>query len=427
MKKGKTVIKAKPASLYYYGWAILIASFFMLSINSASQFAIGVMFKPILLDLGWNRAEISLGVLINMSMLAFSMLIVGKAYDRFGPKWVIVVCATFLAAGFIGVSRMATLVEFYFYYGFLCGIGFSGTTALIFTALLSKWFNKGRGLAIAVGLSGGQLGQFFLIPWITSEVIQNGWKPTYFAIGLIIWLVNVVLAFGIVKGDPQALGQALPDNRLVDAPASRKASEVIAETESDFGFRDAAKTASFWIYVGVMLVCGAGDFFVTTHLVAFVTDFGLPQESAGKMLAWLGLMGLLGALFAGAISDYFGNKALITGTFIIRALLFVLLLQVQNEVTFYIFSLGFGFTLMITAVLTVTLIGKLYGFTHIGTLTAFVTTIHHLAGGLLVYGGGLTFDFTNSYSAVFVLYAGLSVLAVMACIFIKEKKHYLTA
>ena len=53
-------------------------------------------------------------------------------------------------------------------------------------------------------------------------------------------------------------------------------------------------------------------------------------------------------------------------------------------------SLAFGFTLLITAPLTVTLVGRLYGFTHIGLLSGFITTIHHFGGGFWAYMGGLT-------------------------------------
>lgn len=415
--------KGKLLTRFYYGWYIIAASFIMLSLNSAAQFSIGVMFKPIIFDFGWNRAEISLAVLTNMTIFAFSMLAMGKAYDQFGPKWVIIFSATFMGAGLVGVSKMDSLFEFHLYYGLFCGVGFSGTTALIFTALISKWFEKNRGFAISLALSGGRLGQFFLIPVYTGMVMDEGWKPTYFLIGIVTFGVNVILAILIVKGDPEQLGYRSADGKSLGSNKQKTTLIAKSKKSDDLGFKAAARTASFWIYVGVMLICGAGDFFVTTHLVPFITDFGVSQKTAGNMLAWLGLFSLFGVLIAGTASDFIGNKLLITGTFIIRVLLFILILNYQNEVVFYIFSLGFGFTLMITAVLTVTLIGKMYGFSNIGTLTGFITTIHHLAGGLLIYLGGFVFDKTSSYQPVFLLYTFLSLLAVGASLFINEKRH----
>jgi len=172
----------------------------------------------------------------------------------------------------------------------------------------------------------------------------------------------------------------------------------------------------------MMMVCGAGDFFVTTHLVPMVTDHGLSQTTAANMLAWLGLMSLIGVMVTGPLSDWMGNRILIMATFTLRILLCILILNVQGEIAYYIFALGFGFTLMITAVLTVTLIGKIYGFTHIGTLTGVINTMHHLSGGLLVYAGGIVFDSTSSYRLVFMIYCVLALASIIACGFIKEER-----
>ncbi len=407
----------------FYGWFVLAASFVMLFFNSGAQFSIGVMFKPIIADFGWGRGTISMGVMINMVAYAFSMLLMGKAYDRFGPKWVILTSATFLGSGFIGMSFMENHFEFLLFYGIFCGIGLGGCTVLIFSSLISKWFEKWRGLVISIALSGGCLGQFVLIPIYTDLLVANGWRSTYLLIGSVIFVVNFLLTFFVVKGDPDQLGYQ-PLGRVKNGLHSpRSGEQQVSETIHDHTLKDATKTVSFWLYVLVMFVCGAGDFMISTHLIPMVTDFGITQESAGNMLAWYGLLSFLGILAAGYASDMIGNKIPIIITFVMRVALFALILSIQNEVTFYIFSYGFGFTMLITAVLTVTLIGKMFGFSNIGVITGLITTIHHLGGGLLVYAGGVVYDQTGSYEDVFMLSAVMSFIAVVACLFIKEKRH----
>ncbi len=415
----------KQSSRFFYGWYVLVASAVMLFFNSGAQFSIGIMFKPILTAFGWSRSDISVVVFVNMAVYAISMLAMGKAYDRFGPKWVIITSVTFLGTGFIGLSRMNSFYGFLLYYGILCGVGFSGSTVLIFTSLVSKWFMKWRGLVISLALSGGCLGQFFLIPFYTDMIITRGWQATCFFIGTIILIVNVALAFLIIRGDPDKLGYKPMGIDLIDSSSITVQPDIPIGRSRDFTLKEAARTPSFWLFTGVMFVCGAGDFFISTHLVPFVTDSGVSQVTAGSMLAWFGLFSLFGIIVAGPVSDLIGNKIPILTTFVVRALLFFLILNFQNEITFYIFSLGFGFTLLITAVLNVTLVGKMFGFANIGLLTGFITTIHHLGGGLLAYVGGAVFDRTESYQAVFIFYAVMSLLAIVACIFIREKRHVL--
>ncbi|NVM26803.1 MAG: hypothetical protein HWN70_12925, partial [Desulfobacterales bacterium] len=110
-------------------------------------------------------------------------------------------------------------------------------------------------------------------------------------------------------------------------------------------------------------------------------------------------------------------------TFVLRVLLFLLILKYQNLVSFYIFALGFGFTHLITAPLTPTLMGRLYGFSHVGLLSGFITTIHHLGGGFWAYVAGLIFDRTGGYQAAFILSAIMALIAIFGSIFIKETRH----
>jgi MFS family permease len=419
----ENIVASKPG--IFYGWFVLAASFVMLFFNAGAQFSIGVMFKPIIADFGWNRGSISMVAMVNMVLYAFSMLLMGKAYDRFGPKWVILISATFLGSGFIGISSMTNLFEFILFYGILCGIGLGGCTVLVFSSLISKWFEKWRGLVISIALSGSCLGQFVLIPVYTDLLVSNGWRSTYLLIGAMTFVVNFSLTFLVVKGDPDQLGHQPLGRASSESLTSQPGGQLISKTNHDFNLSEASKTVSFWLYIVAMFVCGAGDFLVVTHLVPFVTDFGITQKSAGNMLAWYGLFSLIGILIVGYASDLIGNKIPIISTFAMRVALFILILSVQNEVTFYIFSLGFGFTMLITAVLTVTLIGKMFGFSNIGVLTGLITTIHHLGGGILVYTGGIVYDQTGSYENVFILSAVMSLIAFVACIFIREKRHLL--
>jgi predicted MFS family arabinose efflux permease len=188
----------------------------------------------------------------------------------------------------------------------------------------------------------------------------------------------------------------------------------------------AIKTGSFWFFLMVMFICGSGDFMVAAHLVPFVTDYGVSPTAAASMMAWFGLLSMGGILIAGPASDLIGNKIPIALTFVLRLILFLTIIQYPNRVTFYIFAAGFGFTLMITAPLTTTLAGRLYGFTHVGLISGFITTIHHLGGGFWAFAGGVLFDRTGSYQITFIFSAALAVIAIISSLAINEKRQRLS-
>ena len=61
----------------------------------------------------------------------------------------------------------------------------SGTTVPFFAALMSKWFEKRRGLAVSLGLTGSCAGQFVLVPLFTRMVLRFGWRRSHFYFGVL--------------------------------------------------------------------------------------------------------------------------------------------------------------------------------------------------------------------------------------------------
>ncbi len=112
----------------FYSWYILGACFLILFFNTGARLSFGVMFKPMLAEFGWDRGTISSAFFLNMTVYALSLVIVGKLYDRYGPKWVIIISTLFLASGYALTSRIETLWQFYLCYGVLAAIGLGGTS-----------------------------------------------------------------------------------------------------------------------------------------------------------------------------------------------------------------------------------------------------------------------------------------------------------
>ncbi|MBW2065142.1 MAG: MFS transporter [Deltaproteobacteria bacterium] len=417
-----SLVETKPSRGIFYGWYVLGASFLILFVSSGAAFSFGIMLKPMVGDLGWTRGTISSAFFLNMSVYAFSLIVTGKLYDRYGPKWVIVISTLCFSLGYILISTVESLLQFLLYYGVISAMGLGGTTIPIFAALISKWFEKRRGLAISLALSGACLGQFVLVPLFTSFVLHYGWRTSYVWIGLITLVVNIVLALTVLRGDPEDLGVNPYGWEDTGGQADEAEAGSTHKEPADLDLSQAIRTGSFWLFLVVMFICGSGDFLVTTHIVPMVTDYGIPPSTAGHMLAWLGLAALLGILLSGPISDSIGTKIPIAITFALRVVLFLTVLRYHSVVSFYIFSLFFGLTLLVTAPLTPVLVGKLYGLSYVGILSGFITTVHHLGAGFWTYMGGMIYDRTGSYSLAFSISSIMSLVAVISMLLVREER-----
>jgi len=422
-RKGMDVSKRAPSRVrLFYGWYILAASFAILFFTSGARYSFGVAFKPMIKELDWSRGSISFAFFLNMTLFALSLIAAGRLYDRYGPKWVIFVSTFFLSAGFALISVVNSLWQFYIVYGVFAAVGLGGTSIPLLAALISRWFTKWRGLAISLALAGNCMGQFVLIPVFTFCTFRYGWRVSYLSIGLMMGIVIMTLVLFVIRESPDHLGPS-PAHEKEAEKKERSGEAASGDRLQDLSLRGAMKTSPFWLFLVVMFVCGSGDFLVTTHLIPFATDHGILPAQAGNMLAWLGLMSLLGVLIAGPASDLIGNKIPMAIAFMIRFGAFLLILTYQDVASFYLFSILFGLTYLVTGPLATTLLGRLYGFSHIGLLSGFATTVHHIGGGFWAYLGGLIFDQTGSYRLAFICSAVLALIAIVCCILIREKRH----
>ncbi|MBP1746301.1 MAG: transporter [Deltaproteobacteria bacterium] len=420
--------KKRRSERVHYGWYIVAASFMILCFNAGARYAFGVMFKPIIKEFGWGRGEVSLVFFVNMVIFAVSLLIVGKLYDRYGPKWVVIISTIFISTGFMLTSFIHSIGQFFFSYGILAAFGIAGTAVPLMATLTSKWFDKWRGFAVSLSVSGNSIGQFALVPLFSFFALNYGWRASYLYIGIIMLVVNILLAFFVIKGDPRHFG--LKPYGFVEEKEGgdgRQPPVSSAGSSMDMGIKQAMRTSAFWFFAIVMFICGGGDYFATIHLIPLATDYGISPMTAGNMLALYGLMSLAGVLIAGPVADLMGSKIPIILTFVLRVLLFVMLIQYKNEVSFYVFAFAFGFTHLITAPLTPILIGRLYGFTYLGILTGFINTVHFLGAGFWPYMAGVIFDKTGSYQLVFILSAILAFVAVIAMLLVKERRYFAMA
>jgi MFS family permease len=173
-------------------------------------------------------------------------------------------------------------------------------------------------------------------------------------------------------------------------------------------------TPAFWWMAGGYVGCGFTDFLLTTHLAPFATDLGLSQSVAANAVTLWGAANIAGILVAGSLADRVGTRRALVATYVLRAASLVFLLLVRNTWQLYLFAVLFGATFFTTAPLTSTFVGTLFGPAYQGAIFGAGNMFHHFAGALGSYAGGLAFDLTRSYRAIF---AASAILVAASALF----------
>ncbi len=378
---------------------IFAAGFLILFVGGGARFAIGLAFKPMVDDLGWERGALGAAVGVYLVVSALATFVAGRLADRTSPRSLLT--SGVIASGF-GIGLMYLIGEPWHalvFYGFVFAVGNGLASLTPVGVMVTRAFPQHAGFANAAAISGTSIGQLVMIAVLAAVLVQIGWRSVFFWLGVAHLALIPFLLLALPKG---------------------MAGGASATAQGGMTVREAARTPRFWLLLVIYAICGFDDFFVATHVVAFAQDRGVDQLVAGNLLAFMGLTGLLGLIATGLVSDRAGPAWTTAVAFAARVAVFVLIAIDQSALSIAIFALVFGATFLVTAPLTVLFVREHFGMAHLGALTGLITMVHQIFGGLGAYGGALIFDAHGSYDAAFVLMLAASALALALTMLVRR-------
>jgi predicted MFS family arabinose efflux permease len=386
------------------GAGLILAAGFMALFIGSSRFVIGLTLKPMVDEMGWTRTDIGQAVGVFQLVTAFAMFIGGRMADTMNLRhvfgWGLGACGLCMMAMSLVTQPWHVLVLFGVVFAVANGIASMSPVSVMVT----RAFPHNAGFANGVASSGMSVGQLVIISILAAVLVTIGWRSVFVWIGLAHFLV---LPF-ILYASP-------------GAAAMRK--ERDGPPREGLTVGEAMRTRQFWMLIAIYAICGLDDFFVSTHVVAFAQDRGLNTLLAGNLLAFMGVVGLIGVIAAGAFGDRAGPVAGTAIAFTARIAVFVLVMFDQSTLSVMIFSIVFGFTFLMTAPLTILFIRDSFGLRNLGTIGGIIVMVHHIFGGIGAWLGAAVFDATGAYTNAFTVMMAASVLALFLTLIYRPLKR----
>ena len=131
-----------------YRWVIVAAGGLLGCVAIGAMFSLPVFLRPISRDTGWSITGVSSAMTFGFLAMALGSIIWGSLSDRFGPRLIVLIGSSVLAAALALASRATSLIEFQLIFGLLVG----AATAAIFApmmACVTGWFDTHRSLAVS--------------------------------------------------------------------------------------------------------------------------------------------------------------------------------------------------------------------------------------------------------------------------------------
>src|SRR5713101_5800260 len=165
----------------FYVWWVVLASGVGLAMHFGPIIVptFGVFLKPLSQEFGWNRAQISLAFSLATLGITVAVPFIGRLVVRFGARLVILPAVLFFGLSVLSLSFLsAHLWHFYAIYLFMGVVG-SGTTPVPYAKVISRWFDRKRGLALGLAVAVSALGGTFMPSLAQAFIAAVGWRQAY--------------------------------------------------------------------------------------------------------------------------------------------------------------------------------------------------------------------------------------------------------
>jgi MFS family permease len=404
---------------YFYGWTIVAVALVSMAFWLGIRSSFSVFYVALLEDFHWTRAG-SAGVQ-SMALITYMMLapVVGGLIDRYGPRRIVVPGILILAFGLILCSTIETLSEFYLFYGVVMGAGITCIGIITYSAILAHWFEKMRGLASGIAVSGIGLGTFLLVPLSQSFISMWGWRMTFIVSGALVLIILLPLNALFLRHKPQEVGQHPDGLPLTPTPEAYNASNRSKQDlQADWTLKKAARSGRFWALILFPFFAVMGIYIVLVHNVKFLIDQGIDKMAAALIFAMAGMVSTIFRIFWGWLSDRIGRET----TFTIGSLCgcagmgsLILLEIFELKWLVYLFFIFFGIGWGVTAPMFISVAADLFKGRIFGLIYGFVEAGIGIAGAFGAWVAGFIFDTTQSYRLAFIL---AMVVSVISCVFV---------
>jgi MFS family permease len=380
-----------------YAWVIVAVVAVTMTIASGARFLFGVVLKPLTEDFGWNRAELTGAVMVAMVVLSVCQPLVGILVDRIGPKRVSVAGLLLLGLALIPLSFATSLWQIYLLYGVLTSLGLAAASPVMATALVGRWFEEKRGLAMSMATSGSAFGQLLIVPLATWVLTMTSWQMTY-----------RILAVALLAG-------ALPISAFLLRDAPRAAVGVSpAAPERGVTLVEAMTHPAFWLLAFGFFVCGWTMAFPNTHFLAYADDMGMSVLHAANTVSVTAIFSIVGSVLLGLAADRYQRTWVLALTYALRGIAFLLLLLLPLNNMIFVYGLVLGISWTATTPLTAAIAADRYGAEHLGLIFGSLFTFMNLGFGVGAFLGGVIFESSGGYTVALLVNVALGLLATIA-------------
>jgi MFS family permease len=363
-------------------WLRLAVAVTIGSLGSVGMWSVVVALPVVQNEFAATRGTASLAY--TMVMLGFGSggVLTGKITDRYGIVAAIGFGIGILGLGYIGAGLSSSIAQFILV-SFAIGLGASATFGPLM-AEASHWFERYRGLAVAIAASGNYIGGAIWPPVVNLAIQSTDWRSAHIAIGVFTAL---------------SMAAALVVLRMLMGAAERRSHANAPPPRVDLRLSTNMLTAILSL---ASIACCVAMSMPQVHIVAYCGDLGYGVARGAEMLSLMLGFGIVSRIGSGFLADRIGGiRTLLIGS-IAQATALLLYVFFDGLASLYVISALFGLfqggIVPSYAIIVREAMPAAQAATRVG-IVIFASVFGMSFGGWV---SGVIFDATGSYTAAFI-------------------------
>lgn len=387
-------------------WIRLMIALALGTIGGVGMWSVVVVMPAVQADFGTGRGAASLPYTLAMLGFAGGGVLMGRLSDRYGIMAPVIGGSLLLGTGYLVAGLAPSIWVFALAHGLLIGLG----SAAVFGPLLahvSFWFDRRRGIAVAIAASGNYLAGAVWPQVVRFALDAVGWRMTHIIIAATTVTLMVPLALLLRQKPPAALAAGTGLARSASPAALGLSPNVLMVLLAIAG-----------------IACCVAMSMPQVHIVAYCADLGYGVARGSEMLSLMLAFGIISRVASGFVADRIGGlSTLLLGSTLQGAAL-LLFLTSDALTPLYIFSILFGLFQGGIVPSYAIIVREYFSPAEAGTRVG-IALMATLLG--MAFGGwisGVIYDLTRSYQAAFVngILWNLVNLAIVGWLLMRREK-----
>ena len=384
------------------GVGVIIFCLIMAAIGRGMGDTYAIFLLPLSNDLGLARSEVASIYAIYVAAMGVFSPLSGYLFDKFGSRPIYLGGIFCLGIGYWLSGQLSTLWHFYVCMGIMSGFGAALIWQIPGQSLISRWFDKNLGTALAFIYAGFGFGILLLAPVANLLIESHGWRLTYQYFGLSFLCLLPFVA-------------VLPWKVIEKGAPNNPRRTISGRAEGGFSLYEALKMRAYWAMFLIYFLTAFAIFGVSVQSVVYLVELGFGEFEAAGAFGIAGILSFAGMFLTGAAADRYGRSLVATISYLLTILGVIGLAFLQfvpEKSLILLWIIPYGLSMGARGPIIATLQAKLFAGRGLGAIYGMTMMGQGLGAGLSAWFGGLLFDLTGGYNLLF----SISIFSSLVCI-----------